>query len=115
MKKTIALLLCVVMLIGLLPVSVFAAGTNRFMITPKKTEVLPGEEVVFTISMESAEACDMFGLMLEFDADVFEFVSGKFDRNFGYDENDDNCIAFYFEDATASFASFGGEPKEIKF
>ena len=31
------------------------------------------------------------------------------------DENDDNCIVFYFEDATASFASFGGEPKEIKF
>ena len=93
MKKTIALLLCVVMLIGLLPVSVFAAGTNRFIITPNKTEVLPGEEVVFTISMESAEACDMFGLMLEFDADVFEFVSGKFDRNFGYDENDDNLVA----------------------
>ena len=32
-----------------------------------------------------------------------------------YNENDDNCIVFYFEDATATFASFGGAPKEIKF
>ena len=29
--------------------------------------------------------------------------------------NDLSSIVFYFEDATASFASFGGEPKVIKF
>ena len=40
--------------------------------------------------------------------DAYESLRGM------YDENDDNCIVFYFEDATASFASFGGEPKEIK-
>ncbi len=31
-----------------------------------------------------------------------------------YDENDDNTAVFYFKDATATFASFGGEPKVIK-
>ena len=29
--------------------------------------------------------------------------------------HDLSSIVFYFEDATASFASFGGEPKVIKF
>ena len=32
-----------------------------------------------------------------------------------YDENDDNTAVFYFKDATATFSSFGGAPKVIKF
>ncbi len=32
-----------------------------------------------------------------------------------YDENDDNTAVFYFKDATATFASFGGAPKVVKF
>ena len=31
-----------------------------------------------------------------------------------YDENDDNTAVFYFEDATATFASFGGDPEVRK-
>ncbi len=32
-----------------------------------------------------------------------------------YDENDDNTAVFYFKDATATFASFGGAPEVVKF
>ncbi len=32
-----------------------------------------------------------------------------------YDENDDNCIVFYFQNATATFSSFTSEPKVITF
>ena len=32
-----------------------------------------------------------------------------------YDENDDNTIVFYFEDALAVFSSFGAAPEEVRF
>lgn len=32
-----------------------------------------------------------------------------------YSAEDDNTEVLYFEDAIATFSSFGGEPKEIKF
>ena len=32
-----------------------------------------------------------------------------------YDENDDNTQVLYFQNATATFASFGGEPEVVKF
>ena len=32
-----------------------------------------------------------------------------------YSENDDNTEVLYFEDATATFSSFGGAPEVIKF
>ena len=32
-----------------------------------------------------------------------------------YDENDDNTIVLYFEDAVATFSSFTDAPKEIRF
>ena len=36
-------------------------------------------------------------------------------RNVGYDENDDNTEILYIDNATATFTSFGGEPKVINF
>ena len=32
-----------------------------------------------------------------------------------YSADDDNCQVLYLKDATATFSSFGGEPREIKF
>jgi uncharacterized pyridoxamine 5'-phosphate oxidase family protein len=32
-----------------------------------------------------------------------------------YSADDDNTIVFYLENATATFYSFGGEPREVKF
>ncbi len=32
-----------------------------------------------------------------------------------YDENDDNTIVFYFEDATATFSSFTAPTREVEF
>jgi len=33
----------------------------------------------------------------------------------GYAADDDNCQVLYLKDATATFSSFGGEPREVKF
>ncbi len=77
MKKAVSLLLCAVVLIGLLSVSALAADGNRIVITADKTEAYPGEQVVLDITMESVDACDTFGLMLEFDREVFELVRGS--------------------------------------
>ena len=32
-----------------------------------------------------------------------------------YDENDGNTVVYYFEDAVATFASFGGAPETVAF
>ncbi|MBO4695464.1 MAG: pyridoxamine 5'-phosphate oxidase family protein [Clostridia bacterium] len=32
-----------------------------------------------------------------------------------YNEDDGNTVVFYFEDAVATFYSFGGVPKEVRF
>ena len=32
-----------------------------------------------------------------------------------YNEDDGNTVVFYFEDAVATFYSFGGTPKEVRF
>lgn len=32
-----------------------------------------------------------------------------------YNEDDGNTVVFYFEDAVATFYSFGGAPKEVRF
>ena len=92
MKKALSLLLCAVMLLGMLPMSVFAASGNTFIITADKTEVLPGDEVVFNIPAESTEACDTFGMVLEFDRDVFEFVKGSVSASY-LNEDEEELVA----------------------
>ncbi len=76
MKKVVTMLLCAVLLVSLLAVSVFAAEPYQFTITPAKTELVPGEEIKFNVTVNGTEDCDTFGLLLDFDRDVFEFVKG---------------------------------------
>lgn len=77
LQKASALLLCVGMLIGLLPVSAFAASGMQFTIVADKTkDVVAGDEIKFTVTVESDTPCDQFGVQLQYDSNVFEVVSG---------------------------------------
>ncbi len=75
MKKVVTLLLCAVLLVSLLAVSAFAAEPNKFTIEADLAEVKAGDVVKFTVSAVSTEACDSFGLIMDFDRDVFETVN----------------------------------------
>ena len=77
MKKVVSILLCAVMLIGLLPLSAFAAAADyQFTVVADKTEVNPGDEVKFTVNVEGSADCDQFGLIFDFDREIFEFSKG---------------------------------------
>lgn len=76
MKKWITLLLCLLM-IGAVAVSAGAEGSTVFEIAAEKTEAQPGEELTFTVTVQSSDACKSYGLLLEFDSAVFEVVGGE--------------------------------------
>lgn len=76
MKRWIALLLCL-LLAGAAVVSAGAEGSTVFEIVAEKTEAQPGEELTFTVTVQSTDACKSYGLLLEFDSAVFEVVGGE--------------------------------------
>ena len=54
-KKFIASLLILVIMISLLPIKNFAANTVKFSITPSVTEVHPGDEITYTVKMSAVQ------------------------------------------------------------
>lgn len=76
MKKWICLLLCL-LLAGTALISAGAEGPMVFEITAEKSEVLPGDELTFTVTVQSTDTCKSYGLLLEFDSAVFEITGGE--------------------------------------
>lgn len=76
MKKLIAILLCL-LLSATLAIPTMAAGTTVMTITTDTTTAKPGDEIEFKISMSGSDKCTSFGLLLEYDAKVFEVVEGE--------------------------------------
>ena len=62
-------------LIAMLAMTAFAADVS-FTMAPEKTEVLPGDTIMLTASCTAGTEATSYGLMLKFDEDVFEIVSG---------------------------------------
>ena len=77
MKKIISILLGL-SLVMVLATSVFAAGVT-FSMTADKTSFHVGEEGTINLaaSIDASEVATSYGLKLEFNADVFELVSGE--------------------------------------
>ena len=73
-KKSIALLLTLVMLVSAISVTAFAAGANLSMTSNKTGEVKVGETVSVTISNKEMTVAS-FGGKVVFDTDKFECVS----------------------------------------
>lgn len=76
MKKTISLMLVLVLLLGLFPVSVFAEGTPDISLAVSATTVGEGEEVTVTVNLENKiEALSFAEWFVYFDSALFERVS----------------------------------------
>lgn len=93
MKKISAIVLCLLVVLSC-SAPAFAAGSNVITITPNKTQVAPGDSVDFTVTIKATDACRTAGLILQYDAAVFDVVEGKCD-------NDDALIATF--DKTRGF------------
>lgn len=76
MKKTVTILMLVIMLATLLVQPVAAAGLEA-KIETKTTSAKPGDTIDFTITVSGDAVCQSLGLMFNIDLDVFEVVKGK--------------------------------------
>ncbi len=76
MKKLIAIVICV-LLLGTMAMSAFAAGTTEVKIVADKTELKRGDTVTLTVSITCPETHRSYGVMLNYDKNVFELVGGK--------------------------------------
>jgi len=77
MKKRIILIISALLLIMVIAVPAFAAGTAKITVTPSKTTVYRGDTVSFTVSTSSVANCKSAGIVVSFDTSVFEMVRGK--------------------------------------
>ena len=55
MKKIVASLLILAIMISLLPTHIFAATPTKFTITPDKTEAHPGDTITYTVKMSAVQ------------------------------------------------------------
>ncbi len=76
MKKLCCILVCI-LLAAAMAVTAAAATSAEMTISASETKVLPGDTVSFSVSVSQVEDCRSAGFMLNYDKNVFEFVSGK--------------------------------------
>ena len=78
-KKVLALVLSLVMLIGIIPAAVYAAEGDpkvTLTVTPDKTTAVAGEEITFTVTMQSDYALPAMAFRTAFPAGL-EYVDGS--------------------------------------
>jgi hypothetical protein len=76
MKKIVCFVLCV-LLLGALAAASFAAGSATITLTPSKMNPAHGEEVTFTVSISEVLNCKAAGIVVAYDTEALELVSGE--------------------------------------
>ena len=76
MKKIICMILCV-LLLSALAATAFAAGSATITLTPSKMNPAHGEEVTFTVSISEVLNCKAAGIVVAYDTEALELVSGE--------------------------------------
>ena len=76
MKKGIALLLLLV-IIFVQAVPAAAEEVTQITIAASAEDAKPGDEITFTVSISGGEKCRYYGLMLEYDPEVYEMGTGE--------------------------------------
>lgn len=76
MKKIVSVLLTLAMVLSLVP-SVFAADEPTITMSADKTEVVPGETVTLTLSIDQAFDADAVGFEISFDNAAYTLTSAK--------------------------------------
>ena len=76
MKRIVASLLILFIMISLLPTHIFAATPTKFTITPDKTEVHPGDTITYTVKMSAVQK--IAGMKFELNIpEGLTFIEGK--------------------------------------
>ena len=76
MKKIVASLLILAIMISLLPTHIFAATPTKFTITPDKTEAHPGDTITYTVKMSAVQ--NIAGMKFKLNIpEGLTFVEGK--------------------------------------
>lgn len=99
MKKMLIVFLSLMLLVGMTCPALAASSATVTVSGP--TTVNPGEDVVFTVSVTSVDDCRSGGIVVSYNKDVFEFVSGKclLSNSFMSDFTDGTGV-FAFAEAT---------------
>lgn len=71
MKKITYVLLCI-LLVAVMSIHVWAAGTVTMSLTPEKTSIGRGDSIVVTVAVSEMESCKSGSLRISYDTSVFE-------------------------------------------
>ena len=75
--KKFSILVTLLLIIGMLTVSAFAAQTATVTVSTSSTTVHNGDTFTVTVDVSSVENCIAGGFMFNYNTDVFEYVSGS--------------------------------------
>ena len=76
MRKIICVLLCMLLLGAMVP-AVYAAGSAHMSVSASASQVYRGDTVTFTVSISGVENGKAAGFVVDYDSNVFEWVSGS--------------------------------------
>ena len=75
--KKFSILVTLLLIVGMLTVSAFAAQTATVTVSTSSTTVHNGDTFTVTVDVSSVENCIAGGFMFNYNTDVFEYVSGS--------------------------------------
>lgn len=92
MKRKIVVAICILLMLSLSVVTVFAAGSVNMSLKSSGTSVTRGEEITITVAA-TVDTCGSGGVEVFYDTSVFEMVSGSwlieaFMKDFSTETND---------------------------
>ena len=75
--KKFSILVTLLLIVGMLTVSAFAAQTATVTVSTSSTTIHNGDTFTVTVDVSSVENCIAGGFMFNYNTDVFEYVSGS--------------------------------------
>ena len=111
MRKITIAVLCL-LLVAAMAVSAYAA--SGFSMSASSGTLRRGDTVTLTVSVSSSEPATSYGLMLSFDASVFELVNGTCTVGGTLVSSFNNGFAFMFQNPTAYSGAVGNVTLRVK-
>lgn len=75
--RKITIVIMTLLLVSLFALQAFAAGQAKFTVEASDKTVAPGEEVTFTVHVETNTACTSLGFKHAYDSSVWEMIKGE--------------------------------------
>ena len=113
MKKLTTLCLCL-LLVAAMSISAFAAESAAFTAESSAESLYRGDTVTLTVSVSCDAPATSYGLMLSYDAEIFELVEGNCTVANTLVSSFNNGFAFMFQNATAYSGAVGTVTLKVK-